>query len=149
MPAPDEYGLSDPSLAPAAALMADRARAAMLTALLGGRALAAGELARLAGVQPSTPSAHPAPLLGGGRGLGAHPGRDPGPSAGRRPVHGAQPGTPAVLLTSRARGRGGDRGAVPARAGPAGAHAAPVPPGGRAGRRAQLLRPRGGARGRG
>jgi len=66
MPAPDEYGLSDPSLAPAAALMADRARAAMLTALLGGRALAAGELARLAGVQPSTASAHLARLLDGG-----------------------------------------------------------------------------------
>lgn len=66
MPAGDEYGLSDPSLAPAAALMADRARAAMLTALLGGRALAAGELARLAGVQPSTASAHLARLLDGG-----------------------------------------------------------------------------------
>jgi DNA-binding transcriptional ArsR family regulator len=66
MPAPDEYGLSDPSLAPAAALMADRARAAMLTALLGGRALAAGELARLAGVQPSTASAHLSRLLDGG-----------------------------------------------------------------------------------
>ena len=66
MPAPDEYGLSDPSSAPAAALMADRARAAMLTALLGGRALAAGELARLAGVQPSTASAHLARLLDGG-----------------------------------------------------------------------------------
>ena len=66
MPAADEYGLSDPSLAPAAALMADRARAAMLTALLGGRALAAGELARLAGVQPSTASAHLARLLDGG-----------------------------------------------------------------------------------
>jgi hypothetical protein len=53
MPAPDEYGLSDPSLAPAAALMADRTRAAMLTALLGGRALAAGELAGHTGLATS------------------------------------------------------------------------------------------------
>jgi hypothetical protein len=36
-------------IAPAAALMGDPARAAMLTALLDDRALAAGELAELAG----------------------------------------------------------------------------------------------------
>jgi DNA-binding transcriptional ArsR family regulator len=53
-------------IAPAAALMADRARATMLTALLDGRALAAGELAQLAGVSPATASAHLARLLDGG-----------------------------------------------------------------------------------
>ena len=52
--------------APVAALMADRARAAMLTALLDGRALAAGELARVAGVSAQTASAHLARLLDGG-----------------------------------------------------------------------------------
>ncbi|QFG20304.1 helix-turn-helix domain-containing protein [Actinomadura sp. WMMB 499] len=52
--------------APVAALLADRARAAMLTALLDGRPLAAGELARAAGVGASTASAHLARLLDGG-----------------------------------------------------------------------------------
>ena len=46
--------------------MADPARAAMLTALLEDRALAAGELAQLAGVSPATASAHLARLLDGG-----------------------------------------------------------------------------------
>jgi DNA-binding transcriptional ArsR family regulator len=53
-------------IAPAAALMADSARAAMLTALLDDRPLAAGELARVAGVTPATASAHLARLLHGG-----------------------------------------------------------------------------------
>jgi DNA-binding transcriptional ArsR family regulator len=53
-------------IAPVAALMADRARAAMLTALLDGRPLAATELARMAAVSPSTASAHLARLLDGG-----------------------------------------------------------------------------------
>src|SRR5262249_14650032 len=42
------------------------ARAAMITALLDDRPLAAGELARLAGVSPATASAHLARLLNGG-----------------------------------------------------------------------------------
>ena len=46
--------------------MADRARAAMLIALLDGRPLAAGELARAAGVGAATASAHLARLLDGG-----------------------------------------------------------------------------------
>jgi DNA-binding transcriptional ArsR family regulator len=46
--------------------MADPARAVMLTALLDGRPLAAGELARLAGVSAATASAHLARLLQGG-----------------------------------------------------------------------------------
>src|SRR6266702_1450706 len=53
-------------IAPVAALMADATRAAMLTALLDDRPLAAGELARLAGVSPATASAHLARLLNGG-----------------------------------------------------------------------------------
>ncbi|NKZ07226.1 helix-turn-helix domain-containing protein [Actinomadura latina] len=52
--------------APVAALLADRARAAMLTALLDGRPLAAGELARAAGVSAQTASAHLGRLLDGG-----------------------------------------------------------------------------------
>ncbi|RFS84163.1 transcriptional regulator [Actinomadura spongiicola] len=52
--------------APVAALLADRGRAAMLTALLDGRPLAAGELARVAGVSAPTASAHLARLLDGG-----------------------------------------------------------------------------------
>jgi DNA-binding transcriptional ArsR family regulator len=53
-------------IAPVAALMGDRGRAAMLTALLDGRPLAAGELARTAGVSAQTASAHLARLLDGG-----------------------------------------------------------------------------------
>ncbi|GGQ26749.1 DNA-binding transcriptional ArsR family regulator [Actinomadura coerulea] len=53
-------------IAPVAALLADRARAAMLTALLDGRPLAAGELARTAGVSAQTASAHLSRLLDGG-----------------------------------------------------------------------------------
>ena len=53
-------------IAPVAALMGDPARAAMLTALLDDRALAAGELASLAGVSPATASEHLTRLLGGG-----------------------------------------------------------------------------------
>jgi DNA-binding transcriptional ArsR family regulator len=64
------YGRSmsayESDIAPVAALMADRTRAAMLTALLDGRPLAAGELARVAGVTAQTASAHLARLLDGG-----------------------------------------------------------------------------------
>jgi DNA-binding transcriptional ArsR family regulator len=56
----------DSDLAPVAALLADRTRAAMLTALLDGRPLPAGELARLAGVSAATASSHLGKLLGGG-----------------------------------------------------------------------------------
>jgi DNA-binding transcriptional ArsR family regulator len=52
--------------APAAALLADPTRAAILRALLPGRPLAAGELARVAGVGAATASHHLAKLLGGG-----------------------------------------------------------------------------------
>src|SRR5271170_1162420 len=56
----------DRDIAQAAALMADPTRAAILTALLPDRPLAAGELARLAGVSAATASFHLAKLLEGG-----------------------------------------------------------------------------------
>lgn len=56
----------DSDIAPVAALLADRTRATMLTAMLGGLPLAAGELARTAGVTAQTASAHLARLLEGG-----------------------------------------------------------------------------------
>jgi DNA-binding transcriptional ArsR family regulator len=62
--APDTF--CEVNVAPVAALMADSARAMMLVALLDDRPLAAGELARVAGVTPATASAHLARLLHGG-----------------------------------------------------------------------------------
>jgi len=58
--------LYDTDIAPAAALMADPTRAAILRALLPDRPLAAGELARMAGVSAATASFHLAKLLEGG-----------------------------------------------------------------------------------
>jgi len=55
----------DTDIAQAAALIADPTRAAMLRALVGGRPLAAGELARLAGVSAATVSFHLAKLCEG------------------------------------------------------------------------------------
>lgn len=55
-----------PDIAPVAALLGDPARANMLTALLGGQALTAGELAREAGVTAQTGSSHLAKLSAGG-----------------------------------------------------------------------------------
>ena len=56
----------DADIASAAALIADSTRAAILRALLPDRPLAAGELARLAGVSAATASFHLAKLLEGG-----------------------------------------------------------------------------------
>lgn len=53
-------------LAMTAALIAEPARAAMLTALLDGRTLPSGELARLAGVSAQSASMHLAQLVEGG-----------------------------------------------------------------------------------
>jgi len=64
-PAPYETVPYDTDIAQAAALMADPTRAAMLRALMAGRPLAAGELARLAGVSAATASFHLARLLEG------------------------------------------------------------------------------------
>lgn len=57
---------ADAQVAPAAALLADPARAAMLWAMSDGRALPAGMLARAAGVGASAASAHLTRLVGGG-----------------------------------------------------------------------------------
>ncbi len=66
----------DADLATPARLMAEPARAAMLVALLDGRELPASDLAAIAGVKPSTASAHLAQLVDGGlvtdRRLGRH-----------------------------------------------------------------------------
>src|SRR5579862_4181324 len=56
----------DTDIAGAAALFADPTRAAILRGLLAGRPLAAGELARLAGVSAATASFHLSRLLDGG-----------------------------------------------------------------------------------
>lgn len=60
------------ALASLAALMGDPARAAMLQTLLGGEALTAGELARVAGIGAPAASAHLARLVEGGL-LAVHP----------------------------------------------------------------------------
>jgi DNA-binding transcriptional ArsR family regulator len=62
-------------IAAIAALVGDPARANILAELLGGRALAAGELARAAGVAPSTASEHLAKLTDAGLTERIHQGR--------------------------------------------------------------------------
>src|SRR3954468_12787144 len=62
-------------LAATAALIGDPARAAMLVALMDGRALTAGELAGAAGVAPPTASGHLARLLEAGGIAGERQGR--------------------------------------------------------------------------
>lgn len=57
---------SESRLAATAALVGDRARAAMLNALMDGRALTAGELARAARITPQTASEHLAKLAAAG-----------------------------------------------------------------------------------
>ena len=64
-----------PSIAPIAALAGDPARANMLSALIGGKALTAGELAREAGVTAQTASSHLAKLADGGLIAGIRQGR--------------------------------------------------------------------------
>jgi DNA-binding transcriptional ArsR family regulator len=66
MTVPAETLPYDTDIAPAAALIADPTRAAILRALLPDRPLAAGELARLGGVSAATASFHLAKLLEGG-----------------------------------------------------------------------------------
>ncbi|HTV90228.1 MAG TPA: helix-turn-helix transcriptional regulator [Stellaceae bacterium] len=58
--------LSTSALAETAALVGDPARAGMLLALMDGRALTAGELARVAGITPQTASGHLARLAAAG-----------------------------------------------------------------------------------
>jgi DNA-binding transcriptional ArsR family regulator len=64
-----------PNIARVAALIGEQARAEMLTALLGGRALTASELAASAGVQRPTASAHLAKLVDAGLLAGESQGR--------------------------------------------------------------------------
>src|SRR5881392_3416776 len=113
MPAVPAHSAPGAGFAPVAALMGDPARAAMLTALLDDRALAAGELANLAGVSPATASEHLTRLRGGG------------------------------LVTVVSPGRHGDRGPVPPRPARPGAQPAPVAAGCRASAGPYLLRPPG------
>jgi len=56
----------EPGIAIVAALIGDTGRAAILTALMDGRALPAGELAAMAGLSAPAASAHLARLLDGG-----------------------------------------------------------------------------------
>lgn len=58
--------ITDQSIAPVGALIGDQARAAILLALADGRPRPAGELARMAGIRPSTASEHLSKLLAGG-----------------------------------------------------------------------------------
>ncbi len=58
--------LADAAVSVPAALIGEPARAAMLVALLDGRSLPAGELARVARVNPSTASEHLSRLTAGG-----------------------------------------------------------------------------------
>jgi DNA-binding transcriptional ArsR family regulator len=55
----------EPDIAPVASLFGEASRAAILTALLDGRALPAGEVARIAGIAPSAASGHLARLIAG------------------------------------------------------------------------------------
>ncbi len=64
-----------PNIAPVAALAGDPARANMLAALLGGKALTAGELANEAGITAQTASSHLAKLEEGGLIAGVKQGR--------------------------------------------------------------------------
>jgi DNA-binding transcriptional ArsR family regulator len=64
-----------PDIATVASLLGDPGRANMLTALMGGQALTAGELAREAGVTAQTASSHLAKLQAGGLLVGRRQGR--------------------------------------------------------------------------
>jgi DNA-binding transcriptional ArsR family regulator len=58
--------IAEADIAAVGALIGDRARASMLNALMGGEAIAAGELARIGGVSPSGATAHLRRLREGG-----------------------------------------------------------------------------------
>jgi len=58
--------MHDVDVAGVARLLADESRSTMLTALMDGRALSAGELARVAGIGASSASSHLAKLLDAG-----------------------------------------------------------------------------------
>ena len=56
---------TEPNIAPVASLFGEPSRAAILTVLLDGRALPAGELAQIAGLTPAAASGHLGKLIGG------------------------------------------------------------------------------------
>src|SRR5437763_17073029 len=56
----------EPNIAPVAALFGEPSRAAILTVLLDGGALPAGELAGVAGINPTAASGHLSKLVTGG-----------------------------------------------------------------------------------
>ena len=58
--------IAEADIAAVGALIGDRARGAMLNALMGGEAVSAGELARVGGVSPSGATAHLGRLRDGG-----------------------------------------------------------------------------------
>src|SRR3954452_20775156 len=66
MPAGAQAMFSISALAETAALVGDLTRAAMLAALMDGRALTASELARVGGIAPQTASGHLARLSAAG-----------------------------------------------------------------------------------
>jgi DNA-binding transcriptional ArsR family regulator len=68
-------GMTAAKLAGVASLLADRSRAGICLALLDGRAWTVGELARNAGIAPSTASEHVARLVSGGLVSGVQQGR--------------------------------------------------------------------------
>ncbi len=84
---------ADPNFAQTAALIGDPTRAAILGALLGGKAQTASELAHSAGVTPQTASMHLARLVEGRvaarGGLGAAPLLPAGRAAGGPGARGA------------------------------------------------------------
>ncbi|MEU7074514.1 winged helix-turn-helix domain-containing protein [Streptomyces narbonensis] len=107
-------------LAALAALFADESRATFLLALLDGRAWTAGELARHAGLAPSTASEHLGKLVAGGVLREERQGRhryvrlaDPGIAhlvedlaARSEPAHAAPPRTLRAATAGRAMARG-------------------------------------------
>ncbi|CAM5566102.1 ArsR/SmtB family transcription factor [Streptomyces narbonensis] len=107
-------------LAALAALFADESRATFLLALLDGRAWTAGELARHAGLAPSTASEHLGKLVAGGVLTEERQGRhryvrlaDPGIAhlvedlaARSEPAHAAPPRTLRAASAGRAMARG-------------------------------------------
>jgi DNA-binding transcriptional ArsR family regulator len=67
--------IAEADIAAVGALIGDRARAAMLNALMSGEAISAGELARVGGVSPSGATAHLRRLREGGLVVGERAGR--------------------------------------------------------------------------
>ena len=95
-----------PDISRLAALIGDPARANMISALMGGCALTAGELAQEAGVTPQTASSHLAKLADGGLVVPRRQGRPglehrrPRPAPCLRPGAGDGAANPGALAES-------------------------------------------------